>query len=476
VRFPTILYVAFSAAAATIFGLNAISVATPGLAMHFRVDINAVSLATSTYLLAEIVSMCMLPLFLRKFTLPELLKNGCAGFAIASIFCFLSPHFDALVVGRLFQGFFAGLMLPLPLLFTQHYVEKTSRFDALGHYGMSTIVLPVIAPLITLSLPLNQTHWVFLFLATMALPGLIYSGTPPALKIENNTKGAQRFSPGNIASFLLIASGLGLGLWTIEHWADWQGWSSFKTQFSSLLSITLFSIGVVAQTEYKNPLFDWRIYLHWEACMTLFMSLLLGVIVYGMIYLIPLYVVMVHEGSPSTIFKVVAWAAIPQIIMYPFFMRYKHLLPPHVAVAAGFFIMAAMTFYFSLSGVDFGPGSMWQVQLPRAVAALLLGLTFNAVLLDSTPSGLEVGMSTQYSVVRTLGGALGIALTNTYIEYRYQHHIQNTQAYGSIGTFTEKYAIDKAFNDTFLILSLGLLGSALFSLWLYHRKNQRNSI
>ena len=123
-HFPPVLYVAFSAAAATIFGLNAVSVASPALAYQLQSNLADMSTATTVYLLAEILFMCSLPVFLRKTSIENLLRWGCGGFAASSLFCFLSPSLDILIIARIAQGAFGGCLLPF--LFNSIYPENCS--------------------------------------------------------------------------------------------------------------------------------------------------------------------------------------------------------------------------------------------------------------------------------------------------------------------------------------------------------------
>lgn len=459
-HFPPVLYVAFSAAAATIFGLNAVSVASPALAYQLQSNLADMSTATTVYLLAEILFMCSLPVFLRKTSIENLLRWGCGGFAASSLFCFLSPSLDILIIARIAQGAFGGCLLPLPLIFVQQYLPRELQYDGLNRYGLSTVVIPVLAPLITLSLPPEHVQWVFILVASLALPGAMIHFKSQD-RPDPGTQSPTSF--GNLFSFCVFTVGIGFIVWAIDHWHKWGGMSDITLSMTLIAGVTAMLCGAIWQTRYENPLFEWRLFTHAKACMFMFMTVLLGTIVYGLIYLVPLYAVSVHDAGPRTIFQVVAYAAIPQVIMYPVVIRFKHYLTPHISVCAGFSILAIMAYYFSLSGVDFGPGEMWKIQTLRAVGIILMAIPFNALLIAATPPGLEIGMGVQYNFLRTLGGAVSIAIINTYVTSRTSVYQQDALAYGT-GEASSQLASSMAFNDVFLPLSGLLVTAAIISL------------
>lgn len=446
------LYVAFCSAAATIFGLNAVSVATPSLAYTLSAELGEISTATTVYLLMEIIFMCSLPVWLRYAGATQLLKWGSLGFLLSSLACFAAPDLTSLIVSRAIQGAFGGVLLPLPLLLVQQLLPKSLQYEGMNRYGMSTIVIPVLAPLLTLSLPPELIQWVFIVVGALALPGcFIFTEKKEVSRGER----VANIELGSLCSFIVFAFGVGVLVLIIEYYHQWGGFSELKLQLSLLLGLTMLLCGITWQTRYTAPLFDWRLFTHAKATKVLFMSLLSGSIVYGMIYLIPLYVVMVHEASPSVVFSVVLAAALPQIILFLALSRVKHYLIPHISVASGFFILGAMSLYLSQTGIDFGPGEIWKSQLARALGVIILILPFNALLLAATPQGLSAGMGVMHNFIRTLGGAISIALTNAYITHRHAVYTQDTLAYGGSG-FNSQYAAALAFNDAFTIMG-GLL-------------------
>ena len=97
-----------------------------------------------------------------------------------------------------------------------------------------------------------------------------------------------------------------------------------------------------------------------------------------------------------------------------------------------------------------------------------MAIPFNALLIAATPPGLEIGMGVQYNFLRTLGGAVSIAVINAYVTSRASVYQQDTLSYGA-DKAPSQLASSIAFNDAFLLLSVLLIIAATLAFTTYSR-------
>src|SRR5262245_58000220 len=92
--------------------LTVVNVALAKLGAVFAIDVDTVQWAITAYALATGIATPLAGYVENRFTLKPVWIAGFSVFTAASIVCGLAPAFWVLVLGRLAQGFSAGLLLP----------------------------------------------------------------------------------------------------------------------------------------------------------------------------------------------------------------------------------------------------------------------------------------------------------------------------------------------------------------------------
>jgi len=467
-RFTFSVYASFFGAFAAIFALNAVTASTALLSNFYMATLPEMSKATSIYLIAEIALMPTIPIWLKLVTLKRLLNFSGAGFILSSLAAFSMTDADGFVIARAFQGAFGGLLLPLPYLFIKSDVAPEQQKSAISIFTTLTITAPILGPMVALSLPVSHVSWLFTLVAVFTLPCLLVAS-------QKKEKREGPFLLSNLFGFILLCVGLGLFVWAVEHIQLWGGLSNQTFRTFTFSSLTLIVAGLIWQSAQNTPLFDLRLFKYIESAFVLFMSMLMGVVVYGLLYLIPYYLITVHSASPSTIFKVILYAAIPQILLLPVLLWLRDKLPAYMLISTSFFVLGVMSLILSYMGVDHGPQQMLNPQLLRAAGISLLVLPLSLIMLNAAPSHLHNSMSTLYSFFRTLGGALSIACISAYINFRANTYRLDNLAYGQPDNTLEALSYVYAFNDAFGYLSYALLFCCGLSIMMGFQLHKRRS-
>ncbi|MDT0595121.1 MFS transporter [Glaciecola petra] len=472
---PFSVYAAFLGAFAAIFALNAVSASTALLSNFYAATLPEMSKATSIYLVAEITFMSTIPIWLRFFSPERLLNLAGAGFLLSSLAAFSVVQIDSFVLVRALQGAFGGLLLPLPYILIKTQVDNEQQKSAITAFTALTITAPILGPLVGLSLPVELISYMFIFIAFIALPCLFVKSN--ALKNTQVSSAPDKLSYPNLAGFICLCLGFGLIVWALEHFYLWDGLSDKHIRALVFAGLTFTIAGLIWQSLQKQPLFDLRLFKYVESATVLMMSALMGVIVYGLLYLVPYYLITVHNATPQTIFKVILFAAVPQIILLPIFIKVRDKFPAYSLISLAFVVLGAMSVVLSSMGVDFGPDQFLTVQLLRSLGLLLLVLPLSMIMLSAAPAELSSSMGTQYSFFRTLGGAFSIAGITAYINTRANTYRLDNLAYGEPNENLNSLSYVYAFNDAFGYLSYALFACAALSGYFYFfHKKSKNSV
>lgn len=472
---PFSVYAAFLGAFAAIFALNAVSASTALLSNFYAATLPEMSKATSIYLVAEITFMSTIPIWLRFFSPQRLLNLAGAGFLLSSLAAFSVLEIDSFVLVRALQGAFGGLLLPLPYILIKTEVDIQQQKGAITTFTALTITAPILGPLLGLSLPVEYISYMFIFIALIVLPCLFVKSD--TLKKTQEPSETDKISYSNLAGFACLCLGFGLLVWALEHFYLWGGLSDRYVRALVFAGITFGIAGLIWQSLQKKPLFDLRLFQHVESAAVLMMSALMGVIVYGLLYLVPYYLITVHNATPQTIFKVILFAAVPQIILLPVFIKVRDKFPAYSLISLAFVVLGSMSLVLSSMGIDFGPDQFLTVQVLRSLGLLLLVLPLSMIMLSAAPAELSSSMGTQYSFFRTLGGAFSIAGITAYINTRANTYRLDNLAYGEPGENLNSLSYVYAFNDAFGYLSYALFICAALSVYFYfyHKNSNKNA-
>ena len=150
----------------------------------------------------------------------------------------------------------------------------------------------------------------------------------------------------------------------------------------------------------------------------------MGVGLYGLTYLYPVYLARVRGYSALMIGETMFVTGLAMFIMAPIAGRLMRFLDPRVMLAMGFGGFAAGTWIVTGLTKDWDFGELLWPQILRGVSLMLCMVTVNNIALGTlTPDRLK-NASGLFNLTRNLGGAVGLALINTVLNDRMDLHLQ----------------------------------------------------
>jgi MFS transporter, DHA2 family, multidrug resistance protein len=221
-------------------------------------------------------------------------------------------------------------------------------------------------------------------------------------------------------------------------------------------------------------------------------NFLLGVALYGSVYILPVYLARIQGYNSEQIGMVLAWTGLPQLVLIPLVPRLMKRFDPRLLIGIGFALFAASNFMNIFMTPDYGSDQLFWPNVVRAVGQALAFAPLSAVATASIEAENAGSASGLFNMMRNLGGAVGIAVLQTFLTKREQYHSnvltpsvslleqatrarieQLTQyfinhgisdpAYAShravvaIGAIVQKQAFILAFSDTFYLLGAALI-------------------
>jgi DHA2 family multidrug resistance protein len=227
---------------------------------------------------------------------------------------------------------------------------------------------------------------------------------------------------GDWAGIVTMAIGLGALQTVLEEGNkdDWFG-SPFIVRLSVVAAIALVAFPII-ELRAQKPLLNLRLLLRRNFGLGTLSLFLMGFVLYGSVYLLPVYLAQMQGFDAQQIGSVMAWAGLPQLALIPIVQLMMKRIDSRYIAATGLLIFAASAFMSTGLSQDFGGPQFITANLVRALGQALMF----APLVGLATAGIEpenaASASALTNVGRNLGGAIGIALLETFVTKREQFH------------------------------------------------------
>ncbi len=447
---------------------------------------------STSYLIGEIITIPMTAWLMRIFTIRYYLLVNVVLFLIFSALCGISTSLGEIIVWRAGQGFTGGVFIPTALTIIITYMPPNLRGVGQAMFGLTATLAPAVGPYIG-GLLTDNLGWEWNFYINF-IPGIIMFATVfatiPAEKLN-----LKLLREGDWIGIGAMAIGLGALIAMLEEGQrkDWFG-SQFIINCAILAGVFV-PMFLIREFMAEKPLVKLRLITSRNLGISTLVAFVLGVGLYGTVYLIPQYLGRVQNYSPTLIGETLIWVGLPQLLIFPLLPLLLKKVDVRMLVFVGSLLFAASCFMNGYMSPDYGKPQFIVANIVRA-----LGQPFTIVpitaLATATLARQDAGDgSAIFNMFRNLGGSVGIAILDTVTTRREQFHdwrigervtvydpavqgrLASTtaqfiargfdpdtamkQAYGVMKMAVRKSAYTMAFNDAFLIVGYSLLVGAV---------------
>ena len=441
---------------------------------------------STSYLIAEIVVIPLSGWLAQVFSIRIYLLTNALLFLVFSAACALAQNLPQMIVLRAVQGFTGGVLIPMAFTLIITLLPKPKQPIGLAMFAISATFAPAIGPTIGGYLTENL-GWQYIFYVN-TVPGAVMI-TMLYVSLEPGPMKLSLLREGDWLGIITMAIGLSALQTVLEEGNknDWFG-SPFIVRFAIVSAIAL-PLFVVIELLTKKPLLNLRILLRRNFGFGVLANFLLGVALYGSVYVLPVYLSRIQGYNSEQIGMVLAWTGFPQLLLIPLVPQLLKRLDPRIVIGVGFALFAASNFMNISMTNDYAADQLLWPNVIRAFGQALVFAPLSAVATSGVEAENAGSASALFNMMRNLGGAIGIAALQTLLTKREQYHSniltqsvslfedatrarieQLTQyfinhgvidrvdaahrAYIAIGKIIQKQAFILSFSDTFYLLGV----------------------
>ena len=143
---------------------------------------------------------------------------------------------------------------------------------------------------------------------------------------------------------------------------------------------------------------------------------------YGSVYLLPNYLSQMQGYNSQQVGEVLAWTALPQLVLIPFVPRLMRRFDARLLVVVGLALFAASCFMNIDINQDYAGPQFLVPNLVRAIGQALVMTPLSVLATGGIEREQAGSASALFNMMRNLGGSIGIALLQTLLTKREQFH------------------------------------------------------
>jgi DHA2 family multidrug resistance protein len=374
----------------------------------------------TSYLIAEVISIPLSGTLSRVLSTRWMFAISAGGFTVMSLMCATSSTITEMIVWRALQGFIGGGMIPTVFASAFTIFPPSKRSIVSPMIGLVATLAPTIGPTIGGYLTdLMSWHWLFLI---NVVPGILVTVSTAILVDfdEPNPSLLDKFD-----WFGLVAMGGFLGCleYVLEEGPnhDWlQDEAVFACAAICLVSGVLFFWRAFTAPQ---PIVDLRAFSDRNFASGCVASFVLGIGLYGLTYLYPVYLARVRGYSALMIGETMFVSGLCMFATAPIAGRFSGKVDPRILMAIGFAGFAAGTWIVTGLTKDWDFWELLWPQVLRGCSLMLCMIPINNIALGTLPPARMKNASGLYNLTRNLGGAVGLALINTLLNDRWDLHL-----------------------------------------------------
>jgi DHA2 family multidrug resistance protein len=453
---------------------------------------------STSYLIAEIVVIPLSGWLAQVFSVRIYLLTNAVLFLVFSAACAFAQDLPQMIALRAVQGFTGGVLIPMAFTLIITLLPKAKQPIGLAMFAISATFAPAIGPTIGGYLTENF-GWEYIFYVNV-IPGAIMIAML-FFSLEAKPMKLSQLAEGDWAGIVTMAIGLAALQTVLEEGNkdDWFG-SPFIVRLAVIAAIAL-TLFVAIELTAKKPLLNLRILFRRNFGFGVLANFLLGVALYGSVFILPVYLSRIQGYNSEQIGMVLAWTGLPQLVLIPLVPRLMKRVDPRIVIGVGFALFAASNFMNIYMTNDYATDQLFWPNIVRAIGQALVFAPLSAIATAGIEAENAGSASGLFNMMRNLGGAIGIAALQTLLTKREQYHSnvlsqsvsmfeqatrtrleQLTQyftnhgvidrvdathrAYVAIGHVVQKQAYILAFSDTFYLLGVALIVALIASMLL----------
>lgn len=447
----------------TMIDTSVVNIALPEMANSFSVTLSALQWVLSAYLLALGTFLVLSPYLSKRFGAIRVYSTSVTGFTAASFFCAISPSLEVLIIARIFQGALGALLTPLAMDILFGKEKRSEKISPL--IGVVLFMAPALGPTAGGFL-IQSFGWRSIFLINIPV-GILSALVMYRFRHLNSavTGEIKRF---DMPGIIIFGVGIFLLLFASSE-GSLYGWLSPFVVSLILVGVTLIIIYYSISLRRPSPAVNFKVLKDRVSSLSVMISSLAGVVLFSVIFLLPVYIESVKGLSALTVGLILLPQGFIMGIATGVSNKWASGPKGKPMIIIGMLLLALSTVPLVVISPN---ASLWLFAAILCGRGVSLGFVIQPLLYQvigklgetDVPDG-----NALFNIMERIGGAFGISVLASIFETSEIHNMSSLH-YSSLVAGT------MAFHETMLVLVLVSVGGFVMSLFLLKKRKLQRSV
>lgn len=402
----------------TILDTTIVNVAINDLAKEFDSTLPTIQWVATGYMLALATVIPLTGYFADRFGTKRLYLISIFLFVAGSVFSGAAWSAESLILFRVLQGLGGGMIMPAGMTILTHEAGPQRMGRVMGLVGVPMLLGPILGPILG-GFFVDDVSWRWIFYVNLPV-GIV------ALFLAQRFLHPDEPKPGHRLDWkglVLLSPGLAIFVYGLAEIASEGGFGSAKTVGPVIVGLLMVAGFVLHARRRDDALIDVRLFQRWPVNAAAMTTFLFVTAFFGTMFLIPLYLQIVHGQSAFDSGLLIAPQGIGAMIMMPISGRLTDKTGPGKIVLVG--ITCVSIAMLGLTQVDENT-SLWLFCTLLFINGLGMGSTMMPAMSAAmrTLARDEVAKTTSgLNVLQRVGGAIGTAVLAVVLTHQLQTNL-----------------------------------------------------
>jgi MFS transporter, DHA2 family, multidrug resistance protein len=444
----------------------------------------------TAYLIAEVIAIPLSGFLSRALGTRILFSISAAGFTVASVLCGMSSSINEMIVWRALQGFIGGGMVPTVFASAYLIFQGPRQKYVAPVVGLIATLAPTIGPTVGGYLT-DAYSWHWLFFVNV-VPGIIVA-ISTFLLVDFDQPDLALLRNFDWCGLISMAGFLGALEYVLEEGPRYEWFDDNTIAAIAVISAVSAVVFFVRVLTAKAPIVDLRAFANRNFAVGSLFSFVLGIGLYGLTYLYPVYLAQVRGYDALMIGETMFVSGLVMFATAPIAGQLNERIDPRYILVMGFVFFAIGTWQMTYVTSDWDFWELLWPQIFRGVGLMFAIIPVTNTALGTLPIERVKNASGLFNLMRNLGGAIGLAAINTWFNDRMDLHLSrlheainganvaatetltnlaarfqgsdaNAQALKEMMGIVRLQAAVMSYADVFLLMTAIFLGLAVFGL------------
>lgn len=440
----------------TILNISSINIAIPALMSHFNTELSLIQWTITGFMLAMGITAPLAGYAGQRFSTKYVFITSLVGFTIFSLLCAVASTPLMLIVFRVFQGAFTGLVGPTAMTIVYQVIPRHRQAVGISLWSLAAMLGPAIGPTMS-GWILQHLEWNWLFWINVPIGALAILVSFLWIPKSEPMKG-RSFDVAGLATVLTGSLALLIAFSEATSW----GWTSFKTLSLLIVGAVLVLTFVLRERRAAAPLLSIKVFGYRRYTLTLIIATIITVSLYSGTLLTSLFLQNVEHRSPLETGLILLPASLVMALAMPVVGRLYEKIGPFWLISIGVTLISAGTLALGWLSVDISPLYIVCWMTVRNIGFALTMMPASNAGMQSIPKELAGHGSSMSNWIRNVAGSFSVAFFTGLLATRSGAHLsQMVSTTGADPTNPAKQVLAETMgiNDVFLIAAIiGIIG------------------